>query len=237
MFFGKKRKRKIAVPDQKQDPDSKSAISEQKSVDGDKSTRKISLPDDSTNLGYWLLIHSDYFGGDSYVQKDQNSKEPVASGLGSSKNAGSEKEAVQPLRKFRFAFWFIFSLILTLMQILVIKVVVDDFVEGLLESYQMQREANKVSKQEFVQANFNESDSVAALEDVYFRAHVDLSVGGPNTTKVLLLKITQWFMIYLTFSETIYDATRKFGILLDCNERFSQNKDKRLLFWIALVML
>ena len=41
------------------------------------------------------------------------------------------------------------------MQILVIKVVVDDFVEGLLESYRMQKEAKRVSKYEFVQANFN----------------------------------------------------------------------------------
>ena len=100
MFYGKKKKRK-----------SKNDVSiGQVNSDGhdiNDNMRKIMLPDDSTNLGYWLFVNTDYF-----VQGNNNKK-----------------------AKKNFIIWLVYTYIITFAQALVIKTIVDSFIEDLLESY------------------------------------------------------------------------------------------------------
>ena len=82
--------------------------------------------------------------------------------------------------------------------------------------------------------NETEGVGIADLEDIMARAQLKQTQALGDK---IALKLSQFFLVFITFSETIYDATRKMGILLDANMRYRSTKDPKLIAWIFMVIL
>ena len=102
--------------------------------------RKILLPDDSTNLGYWMYVNTDYF------------------------DTGENKKA-----RRNFILWLLYTYVITLAQILVIKTLLDSFIEDLLESDQLKQSVKQLSKEEFLWKGVNDT-KIDDIEDGFARA-------------------------------------------------------------------
>lgn len=72
---------------------------------------------------------------------------------------------------------------------------------------------------------------MTAIDESYIRSNLRDTLSGAEVFK---LKLLQWMLLFLTFSETITDASRKLLLAQDCALRLQSTGELKLIAWIIL---